>query len=102
PYQVSFVYVHAGTPFAKKGEMDMTLPRMDIPVGIVQWELFVPERYRVRTIGGNAIDVESVSGGGGGGTANVVVAPFHAIAEDAPVLRSMAPLEPTIPPDPAG
>ena len=56
-YQVSFVYLHAGTPFAKKGDIEMTLPKMDLPVGIVQWELFAPERYSMRTIGGNVMDV---------------------------------------------
>ena len=56
-YRVSFVYLHAGTPFAKKGDIEMTLPKMDMPVGIVEWELFAPERYRVKSIGGNAIDV---------------------------------------------
>jgi hypothetical protein len=29
---------------------------MDIPVGIVEWELFVPELYSVRAIDGNVID----------------------------------------------
>lgn len=61
-YQVSFVYLHAGTPFARKGELEMTLPRMDIPVGIVEWEVFAPERYSVRAIGGNVIDVEKLGG----------------------------------------
>jgi hypothetical protein len=56
-YQVSFVYLHAGTPFDKKGDIDMTLPRMDMPVGIVEWELFAPERYSMKAIGGNAIDM---------------------------------------------
>ena len=59
-YQVSFVYLHAGTPFAKKGDVEMTLPKMDLPVGIVEWELFVPERYSMRTIGGNVMDVNVV------------------------------------------
>jgi hypothetical protein len=53
---VSFVYLHAGTPFERKGELQMALPKMDIPVGIVEWEIFVPDRYSVRTIGGNVID----------------------------------------------
>jgi hypothetical protein len=57
PYRVSFVYLHAGTPFAKKGDIEMTLPRMDMPVGLVEWELFAPERYSVKAIGGNAIEV---------------------------------------------
>ena len=55
-YRVAFVYLHAGTPFLRKGDMQMTLPRMDIPVGIVEWELFVPERYAVRATDGNVID----------------------------------------------
>ena len=55
-YRVAFVYLHAGTPFLRKGDMQMTLPKMDIPVGIVEWELFVPELYSVRAIDGNVID----------------------------------------------
>jgi hypothetical protein len=34
----------------------MTLPKMDIPVGIVEWEVFVPERYAARAVDGNVID----------------------------------------------
>jgi hypothetical protein len=56
PYMVSFVYVHAGTPFQKKGDIEMALPRMDVPIGLVGWEVFVPEQYSVRTAGGNVID----------------------------------------------
>ena len=55
-YQVTLVYLHAGTPFAKKGEMQMTLPRMDIPIGIVEWEVFVPDNYSVRAVDGNVIE----------------------------------------------
>ncbi len=29
---------------------------MDLPVGIVEWELFAPERYAMRSIGGNVMD----------------------------------------------
>src|SRR5262249_48684305 len=53
PYNVSFVYLHAGSPFAKKGERDMTLPKMDLPVQVLEWELFVPDSYSVRAIDGN-------------------------------------------------
>ena len=56
PYTVSFVYVHAGTPFLKKGDIDMALPKMDVPIGIVEWEVFVPEQYSARAIDGNVID----------------------------------------------
>ncbi len=58
PYTVSFVYVHAGTPFARKGDIDMALPKMDVPIGIVEWEVFVPEQYRARAIDGNVIDAK--------------------------------------------
>jgi hypothetical protein len=49
--------VHAGTPFAKKGDIQMALPRLDVPVGLVRWEVFVPEQYSARTIDGNVIDL---------------------------------------------
>jgi hypothetical protein len=55
PYNVSYVYLHAGTPFAKKGDMQMVLPRMDVPVSVVEWELFVPDEYRADRFGGSAI-----------------------------------------------
>lgn len=55
PYNVSFVYLHAGQAFAKKGDMLMTLPRMDVPVSVVEWELFVPAEYRADRFGGGAI-----------------------------------------------
>jgi hypothetical protein len=55
PYAVSFVYLHAGSPFDKKGDMQMTLPKMDLPISVVEWELFVPERYRADRFAGNAI-----------------------------------------------
>ena len=54
-YAVSFVYLHSGTPFLKKGDMQMTLPKMDVPVNVVEWELFVPDRFRVDRFAGNAI-----------------------------------------------
>ena len=59
-YAVSFVYLHAGTPFAKKGDMQMTLPKMDLPVGIVEWELFVPDRYRADRFAGSMISASLV------------------------------------------
>ena len=67
-YEVSFVYLHAGTPFARKGDIEMMLPKMDMPVGIIEWELFAPEGYALRTIGGNAIDVRALPPSTGIGT----------------------------------
>ncbi|HTE07107.1 MAG TPA: hypothetical protein VK824_13015, partial [Planctomycetota bacterium] len=60
-YEVSFVYLHAGLPFVKKGDLEMTLPKMDIPIGLVNWEVFFPERYSTRVTGGNALDVEALA-----------------------------------------
>ena len=45
-YTVSFVFLHSGTPFAKKGAGELALPKIDIPVGVVQWEVFLPKQYR--------------------------------------------------------
>ena len=35
--------------------MQMTLPKMDVPVNVVEWELFVPDRYRVDHFDGNVL-----------------------------------------------
>jgi hypothetical protein len=58
PYSVSFVYLHAGTPFAKKGDMHMMLPKMDVPVNVLEWELFIPDRYRVDRFDGSMLDAD--------------------------------------------
>jgi hypothetical protein len=57
-YTVSFVYLHAGSPFLKKGDMRMMLPRMDLPVTLVEWEVFVPEMYRVDRFAGDVIPAD--------------------------------------------
>lgn len=59
-YAVSFVYLHTATAFAGKGNMQMLLPRMDMPVNIVEWELFVPDRYRVDRFAGNVMKADLV------------------------------------------
>jgi hypothetical protein len=58
PYSVSFVYLHAGRPFVKKGDMQMALPTMDVPVNVLEWELFIPDQYRVDRFDGNALAAE--------------------------------------------
>ncbi|HJQ25910.1 MAG TPA: carboxypeptidase-like regulatory domain-containing protein [Blastocatellia bacterium] len=54
-YTVSFVYLSAGTPFAKSGAYDLTLPKMDVPINLVTWEVFLPERLEVKQFGGTAL-----------------------------------------------
>ena len=59
-YTVSFVFLHSGTPFAKKGGADLSLPSMDIPISILNWEVFLPERYKVKDFGGDVIAANRV------------------------------------------
>jgi hypothetical protein len=58
PYAVSFVYVESGAPLGRKGEARLTLARLDVPVEIVEWELFLPDRYRLKNLGGNVVRAE--------------------------------------------
>ena len=55
PYEVSFVFLHSGAPFAKKGGSDLSLPRMDVPIDLLQWEVFLPQQYKVKDFGGDAL-----------------------------------------------
>jgi carboxypeptidase family protein len=59
-YTVSFVFMHSGAPFAKKGGSDLTLPKMDVPINLLQWEVFLPEQYKVKEFGGDAISASLV------------------------------------------
>jgi len=58
PYNVSFVYYSSGTRFAKSGAYDMGLPKLNIPVNLLTWEVSLPERLEVRQFGGNALSAE--------------------------------------------
>jgi hypothetical protein len=60
PYMVSFVFMHSGSPFAKKGGADLSLPSMDIPISLLNWEVFLPERYKVKDFGGDVIAANRV------------------------------------------
>jgi hypothetical protein len=64
-YAVSFVFMHSGAPFAKKGGAELSLPSMDIPINLLSWEVFLPEQYKVKDFGGDVI------------AANRVPAPFR-------------------------
>jgi hypothetical protein len=58
PYTVSFVYLSAGASFGKSGAYSMQLPRLDIPVNLLTWEISLPDRLVVRQFGGNALSAE--------------------------------------------
>ncbi len=55
PYNVSFVYLHEGQPFAKHGDAQMTLPQIDLPVTVLEWELFLPDRFSAKPLAGNVL-----------------------------------------------
>ena len=59
-YSVSFVFMHSGSPFAKKGGSEISLPGMDIPINVLEWEIFLPEQYKVKDFGGDAISASLV------------------------------------------
>ena len=54
-YTVSFVFMHSGAPFAKKGGAELSLPNMDIPIDLLNWEVFLPEQYKVKDFGGDVL-----------------------------------------------
>jgi Carboxypeptidase regulatory-like domain len=54
-YTVSFVFLHSGAPFAKKGDSGISLPKMDVPIDIVEWELFLPDQFKVKSFTGDAM-----------------------------------------------
>lgn len=64
PYAVSFVYIQPGAPFAKKGDARLAVPRMDVPIGVLEWEVFLPQRYRVKRFDGEAVPAALMAGAG--------------------------------------
>jgi hypothetical protein len=60
-YEVSFVFLHSGAPFARRGGSELSLPSMDVPISVLQWEVYLPEQYKVKDFGGDAIS-ESLLG----------------------------------------
>jgi hypothetical protein len=65
-YAVSFVYQHSGAAFLKRGDMQMSLPAIDVPVNVVEWELFVPDEFRVDRFDGNVVSASLVAVGAAG------------------------------------
>jgi len=57
-YTVSFVYLSSGSRFGKNGSYDMGLPRLDVPVNLLTWEVLLPDRIDVKQFGGNAFAAE--------------------------------------------
>jgi Carboxypeptidase regulatory-like domain len=57
-YTVSFVYLNSGSRFVKSGAYEMTLPKLDIPVNLLMWEVSLPDRLEIKEFGGNALAAE--------------------------------------------
>ena len=57
-YTVSFVYTSTGTRFAKNGSYEMGLPKLDVPINLLTWEVSLPARLEVKQFGGNALAAE--------------------------------------------
>jgi hypothetical protein len=46
---------------AKRGEAQMVLPTVDVPLNLLEWEVFLPEQYTAKPVDGNVIPA-SLSG----------------------------------------
>ncbi|HZC66933.1 MAG TPA: carboxypeptidase-like regulatory domain-containing protein, partial [Candidatus Dormibacteraeota bacterium] len=62
-YTVSFVFLHSGAPFSRKGDGDISLPKMDVPIGVLEWELFLPEQFKVKDFSGDAFSAALLPAG---------------------------------------
>lgn len=107
PYSVTFVYLQSADAFAKRGDGRLGLPRIDVPIGLFAWEVFLPDLLQVRDFGGNAARAEvwaeqplydagdtllGVEGGVAGGVAGGIIgglpAPPPGVAETIEVTRA--------------
>jgi hypothetical protein len=52
-YEVSFVILNAESPLARRGDAGLALPKMDLPIGEVNWEVFLPQQWMVSNFGGD-------------------------------------------------
>jgi len=57
-YTVSFVYLSSGARFTKTGAYEMDLPKLDIPINLLSWEVSLPDRLELKQFGGNAFAAE--------------------------------------------
>lgn len=60
-YDVSYVYMQAANALGKGGKAQLVLPAMDIPISILEWELFAPDKYELKKFGGEAIKISEAA-----------------------------------------
>jgi hypothetical protein len=61
-YAVSFVLMQNGAPLSRRGEGSLTLPRMDLPLEMMDWEVYLPEEMQVARFTGDAVREELMPG----------------------------------------
>jgi hypothetical protein len=54
-YTVSFVYLSSGAVFTKNGSYELRIAKLDVPINLMTWEVFLPDRLEVKQFGGNAL-----------------------------------------------
>lgn len=54
-YTVSFVYLNSGAAFSKNGSYELRIAKLDVPINLMTWEVFLPDRLEVKQFGGNAL-----------------------------------------------
>jgi carboxypeptidase family protein len=83
PYTVSFVYLNNGARFAKNGTYDMGLPKLDIPINVLTWELSLPDRLEVKQFSGNAFAAELLPG-----AAEEILASLDDVTDEQAIVRA--------------
>jgi hypothetical protein len=91
-YEVSFVFMDSGAPFAKKGGSEITLPKMDVPIAVLQWEVFLPEQYRVKDFGGDALSANLLPASFQGVESMGYASGSFQVAENGKLVGGIAPL----------
>jgi hypothetical protein len=105
-YEVSFVFLHSGTPFAKKGGSEISLPKMDVPITVMNWEVYLPEQYKVKDFGGDAMNANllpesySVDGAMGGYNGSFQAGTGHGVFHGFGFAKKTAPKPVMAPPPP--
>lgn len=59
--EVPYVYMQTANALGKGGKAQLTLPAMDIPIGVLEWELFAPDKYELKKFGGEAIKMSEAA-----------------------------------------
>jgi len=57
PYDVEIVFVTPNVKLDARGNVKLALPKADIPVGLMAWAVFLPQKLRVVDVAGNLKEV---------------------------------------------